>query len=80
MILTATGLAWSYEDFEPYIESVLQAFGIDRVMFGSDWPVCLLAAEYDRVLEIVQRYFARFAPSEKAKVFGQNAIDFYRIA
>jgi L-fuconolactonase len=68
---------WEYEDFIPYLNLVSEAFGVDRLMFGSDWPVCLLAASYEEVMLIPVRYFGQFSPAEKAKVMGGNAAEFY---
>jgi L-fuconolactonase len=48
-------------------------------MVGSDWPVCLLAASYDQVMNIVERYFQSFSAAEKEKIFGLNAMQFYNI-
>jgi L-fuconolactonase len=68
---------WTPSDFDPYLDVVLEAFGADRLMFGSDWPVCLLAASYTQVNEIVESYVSRKAPAAKEKIFGGNAIRFY---
>ncbi|MCZ6521219.1 MAG: amidohydrolase family protein [Bacteroidetes bacterium] len=70
---------WKMSDFRPYLDVVVEAFGIKRVMFGSDWPVCLLAASYSQVFNIVADYFENFTVEEKEKVFGTNAIKFYNI-
>ena len=70
---------WKYEDFIPYIDTVLEAFGTDRIMMGSDWPVCRLAGEYRDVLDIPLRYFESFTPEEKNKIYYQNCIDFYQL-
>lgn len=70
---------WRYEDFVPYLDCVVGAFGTQRLMFGSDWPVCLLAGSYGKNLSIAERYFESFSASEKAQVFGGNAAAFYRI-
>jgi hypothetical protein len=51
----------------------------DRIMYSSDWPVCKVAATYASVVEIVASYFSSFSSSEKEKIFGQNAIEFYNI-
>jgi len=64
-------------DFERYLDVVFSAFGAERLMFGSDWPVCLLAAPYARVLEIVETYAARLTEHERAQLFGLNAAEFY---
>jgi L-fuconolactonase len=70
---------WKREDFIPYFESVTEAFGIDRIMFGSDWPVCLVSAEYREVVDIVQEYFSSYSLGEQQKLFGGNAIHFYNL-
>jgi L-fuconolactonase len=68
---------WTPLDFDPYLDVVFESFGVDRLMFGSDWPVCLLAASYGQVKYIVENYVDRKAPGAKDKVFGANAIRFY---
>lgn len=70
---------WKKDDFTPFLDVAVEAFGIDRIMFGSDWPVCLSAASYEEVLEIQQNYFRSFSEEEKQKIFGKNAAEFYRI-
>ncbi len=79
MVTEADWQNWTNEDFTPYIDVVVNAFGIDRLMFGSDWPVCLLAAEYGSMKKIVDEYFASFSRAEKEKFFGTNAINFYSL-
>lgn len=70
---------WKISDFTPYLDVVFHAFGIDRILYGSDWPVCLLAAEYEKQLHIVQNYFKGFSKEAQSKVFGGNAIKFYNL-
>jgi L-fuconolactonase len=70
---------WEHEDFRPYIDAVVDTFGTKRIMFGSDWPVCLLAATYDQVKDIAEDYFYSFTTAEQADFFGNNAKDFYRL-
>ena len=70
---------WEHEDFRPYIDSVVDTFGTKRIMFGSDWPVCLLAATYDQVKDITEDYFYSFTTSEQADFFGNNAKNFYQL-
>ncbi|MCX6977299.1 MAG: amidohydrolase family protein [Verrucomicrobia bacterium] len=67
---------WKAEDLRPYIEVVLEVFGVDRLMFGSDWPVCLLAADYGRVLGVVEGALEGFSVADRAKIFGGNALRF----
>ena len=68
---------WRAEDFKPYLEVAFEAFGADRLMFGSDWPVCLLAASYRQVVKIVSDFMQGFPEAHKAGIFGANAIRFY---
>jgi L-fuconolactonase len=68
---------WKPADFKPYLDVVTDAFGPDRVMFGSDWPVCLLAASYAQVKKITEDYLHDYTSAEKENVFGGNATRFY---
>jgi L-fuconolactonase len=68
---------WNESDFRPYLDVVFEAFGVDRLVFGSDWPVCMLAASYGQVMEIIQNYFQQLSDAEKAQIWGKNAINFY---
>jgi L-fuconolactonase len=70
---------WKNEDFRPYLDVVVNAFGIQRVMYGSDWPVCLVAASYKEVLNIVEQYFSSFSQNEQRLFFGGNAVQFYHL-
>ncbi|MGL1886261.1 MAG: amidohydrolase family protein [Reichenbachiella sp.] len=79
LVTEADWLSWEYGIFVPYIDVIVQCFGTNRIMFGSDWPVCLLAGSYKEVKGIVDRYFEKFSNKEREKMFGQNAIDFYGI-
>jgi len=77
MVTEADWKAWEKENFTPYLDVVVNSFGIDRVVFGSDWPVCLVAASYEKMLGIVEDYFSAFSKQEQEKFFGANAIRFY---
>lgn len=79
MVTEAKWNNWTKADFDPYMDVVVNAFGTDRVMFGSDWPVCLVAAKYSEVLDIVKYYFSGYSDDERDKVFGGNAIKFYNL-
>jgi L-fuconolactonase len=68
---------WKAGDFKPYLDAVFGAFGADRLMFGSDWPVCLLAATYSQVKQIIEEYVKGFSQVDKEKLFGGNAAHFY---
>ena len=79
MITEADYRNWNYEHLKPYIEVVLEYFGPERLMFGSDWPVCLVAGEYEQVREIAEKAVSQFSPSEQKAFWGQNAIEFYKL-
>ncbi|HYL86451.1 MAG TPA: amidohydrolase family protein [Candidatus Angelobacter sp.] len=68
---------WKKEDFRPYLDVAFEAFGPDRLLFGSDWPVCLLAASYRQVLQIIEEYVQHYPADIKEKIFGGNAAHFY---
>ena len=77
LVTEADWRAWKTTDFRPYLDVIFDAFGVDRLMFGSDWPVCLLAASYGKVKEIAEGYLRDFSEREQNKIFGENAIRFY---
>lgn len=79
MITEANWKDWTYEQLEPFIDEVFEAFGPDRIMYGSDWPVCLLAGDYEDQFSVVQKYISRLSESEKQKVLGENAKRFYNL-
>ena len=79
MVTEANWKGWKPENFAPYMDVVVQSFGANRVMFGSDWPVCLVAASYEEVIEIVAGYFAAFSEDERERFFGLNATEFYNL-
>ena len=68
---------WRPDDVRPYLDVVFEAFGADRLMFGSDWPVCLLAGSYARVTELIERYAEQLSDGERDALFGGTAIRFY---
>jgi L-fuconolactonase len=79
MVTEAEWHSWSREDFTPYLDELLEAFGADRLMYGSDWPVCLLSASYAQQLEIVQQYISKLSLNERQKIMGLNAVNFYKL-
>lgn len=79
MVTEANWNSWLIEDFKSYLDVVFQSFGSDRIMFGSDWPVCLLAASYQQQLEIIETYISPFSPEDKRNIMGGNAINFYNL-
>jgi len=79
MITEADRKTWKPTDLEPYICKIIDMFGYDRVMFGSDWPVCLLAGEYEDVWEALCKILSGINDEQKEKVFGLNALNFYNL-
>lgn len=72
--------SWMTADLAPYVEHVLHAFGEDRVVFGGDWPVSLLATSYKRWVETLDGLTAHLSPSAQRKLWAENASRFYRLA
>ena len=70
---------WTDEQLRPYIDAVIRAFGPKRVMFGSDWPVCLLAVSYQRWVSSVEKFASSLSPSEQQYLWAQTAIEAYGI-
>lgn len=77
MITEADHERWGREDFRPYLDRVVRAFGIERLMFGSDWPVCLLAGGYEDTVNLVSCYFEEFSIHERDALWGWNAMRVY---
>jgi L-fuconolactonase len=77
LVTEADWKSWRADDFAPYLDVVFEAFGPDRVMFGSDWPVCLLAATYAQVTQLIEDYVRVLPGADQEKVFGGNAMRFY---
>lgn len=80
MVTEAAWQSWRQEDFPPYLDEVTEAFGMDRLMFGSDWPVCLLSGNYEQVLKIVQDYYQSFSKDDQDSFFHLNASKFYGLS
>ena len=79
MVTETRNFKWQQEDFSPFIEVVLDSFGWQRLMYGSDWPVCLLGGSYKEVLTIVTDYMDKLPEKERAGIMGLNAINFYSL-
>ncbi len=79
MITEADYKTWTQAQLHPYLDLVFNAFGTNRILFGSDWPVCLVAGNYQQVKNIVTNYIANFSADEKANIMGLNAIKFYNL-
>jgi L-fuconolactonase len=80
LVTEANWTHWRPADFYPYLDVIFDAFGADRLMFGSDWPVCLLAATYGQVRNLLADHMTRSRIAAQEKIFGLNAIEFYKLA
>lgn len=80
MVTEADWRGWTIDDLRPYVDSALEAFGPTRLMFGSDWPVCELAAPYARVVETLRELIARLGTAEQAAILHGTATRCYRLA
>ena len=79
MVTEAKWGEWNSEDFRPYLDIVFECFGADRLMYGSDWPVCLVAGNYEPVYRLTHDYVVKNIPKAEAKIFGGNAVRAYRL-
>lgn len=78
-LVTESNEDWTVEDLKPYADHLLSVFGPDRMMWGSDWPVCQLRASYDRWREAAEALTDHLTAAEKARIFGGTAAEFYRL-
>ena len=80
LVTEADPSAWRLDDLRPYVDHLVTCFGPDRLMWGSDWPACTLAASYGEVSNAARALLApRLGPSEMKSIFGENAVRFYRL-
>ena len=79
LVTEADWTTWTTADLRPYVDYALELFGAERLMFGSDYPVCLLAASYARVLESFQELLKDLSVADRDRIFGSNAAQFYRL-
>lgn len=79
MVTEADWHGWSKKDFFPYLDVAFEHFGPGRLLFGSDWPVCLVAANYTQVKTLVEEYLIPWGDEVRASVMGNNAMKFYRL-
>ena len=78
-MVTEAAADWQEEDFQKYMGVIFEAFGEDRILYGSDWPVCLLRAEYSQVCDLALNFVKKYSATAEEKVFGANAVKFYKI-
>ncbi len=79
LVTEAAWTSWTRADLQPYVDHAVDVFGSGRLVFGSDWPVCLLAASYRQVVEAARTTLEGLTDSERAAIFGENAVRIYRI-
>lgn len=79
VITEADWSSWHSEDFDRYLDVVFETFSPKRLMFGSDWPVCLVAGQYKDVVSIAERYIAKLTTNEQSLFWGGNAKTFYNL-
>ena len=79
MVTEADPTAWTEAQLQPYITTVLESYGPARVLFGSDWPVCLVACSYSRWFSLVHRVLGGLSAGEQAAILGGNAVHAYRL-
>jgi L-fuconolactonase len=77
LVTEANWKSWRADDFKPYLDAVFEAFTPNRLMFGSDWPVCLVAGSYGQVFELIADYARHLSPGDREQIFGLNAQRFY---
>ena len=79
MVTEADWNHWQFENFKKYLSVAFDTFGSDRLMFGSDWPVCLLAGSYEHVVKIIDLFIENLEQEEKNNIMGRNACNFYNL-
>jgi L-fuconolactonase len=79
MVTEANWQNWEFKHFRPFLDKVVEAFGTERLLYGSDWPVCLVAGSYANVIGICEAYFSNYSPDEQANVLGNNAARVYQL-
>jgi L-fuconolactonase len=79
LVTESEGYRFTRTQFDTVLETALEAFGAHRLLFGSDWPVCLLAASYGEVLDLIQSFISTLSASEQAAIMGKNAQYFYQL-
>jgi len=79
LVTEADWHGWKTEEFRPYLDIAFDCFGTQRLVIGSDWPVCTLAASYDRAVNLVKEYLRGYSPEEQSAVLGKNAAKFWKL-
>ena len=79
MVTEADWQGWKPDDLRPYVETALEAFGPERCMYGSDWPVCELAGTYEQVFQSLDELLSGLSDSERQQIFAGTARQFYSL-
>lgn len=81
LVTEADWHSWTYQNFEPYLDVIFELFGINRLLFGSDWPVCTVAGSYKEIMSIVEKYLdnKKFSDNECSGFWGENAAKIYNL-
>lgn len=79
MVTEADWNTWTPENIRPYLDVIMEAFGPERILIGSDWPVCLVAGKYSEVMQVVIDYISTFTEKEQALMLGGNAAKAYKL-
>ena len=79
LVTEADWRGWKPEDLRPYLDVAFESFGAKRLMIGSDWPVCTVAASYGQVVNLVKDYMSSYTAEDREAVFGGNAANFWRL-
>ncbi|MFP6598264.1 MAG: amidohydrolase family protein, partial [Candidatus Hydrogenedentota bacterium] len=79
MVTEVDWASWKPEDLAPYMDTALEAFGPERLMIGSDWPVCRVAGEYERVMQCTIDYLKKLSKKEQVLVLGDNCRRIYEL-
>jgi len=79
MVTEADWTSWKASDFTPYLNVIFESFGIERVLFGSDWPVCLVASSYEKTVQLLEDYMSKFSDFERSCFWGKNAVKAYNL-
>jgi L-fuconolactonase len=79
MVTEANPKSWIPAQLRPYLDTVVEAFRAERLMAGTDWPVCLVGTSYSGWWDFLRGYFAEFSEEERASIFGGCAVKIYRL-
>ncbi|MEO8534842.1 MAG: amidohydrolase family protein [Flavobacterium sp.] len=79
MVTEADWNNWKTDDLKPYLDVIFENFPVDKLMFGSDWPVCNVAADYKTVVKTLENYISGFSIEDQNKIWYQNAKSFYKL-